>query len=208
MENVCFYWECNGDIYNFDSEKNYLIYYVGGFSPPHRGHFSMIEPFLHLKNVKIVISQIEHNRHGVSYKLNRKIWKFFLRELIPNHRNKVSLMKHCCKIHILDHKFMDDTDTIIYVRGNENYDIDEVEKKMFSNFSKVITELYCINKRIDFYYVERPYASSLSATRFIEAISKYRNKYEKLRYYLPYDLSNESVKYIIDNILNEIDENF
>ena len=91
------YWECNGDTYEIDPKKNYLIYFSGCFCPPHRGHLLMIEPFLKLPNVKFLISQIgDESRHGVSYRISRKIWKIFIHELIPNHEHRVALVELCC----------------------------------------------------------------------------------------------------------------
>ena len=65
------------DDYDFDDNKNYLIYLRGAMSPPTKGHFSLIEKFSHIHNVKYFIHQIGE-RHGIDYRTNKKILKIYI----------------------------------------------------------------------------------------------------------------------------------
>lgn len=163
----------------------------------------MIEQFLDLSNVKIVISQIgDETRHGVPYWLNRKIWKIFIRELVSHRR--ISLVKHRHATDVLNHRFIHNADTVVYIRGNEGYNVQKVERKMLENCRNLIGGLRGMNKSMDFYYVDRPDVEYLSATKFIEDILRYGNNYRKLKRYLPSDLPREEIRYIIDRIAAEI----
>jgi len=53
-----FFWECEGKEYIFDPNKRYLIYYRGNFSPPTKGHFSLVDKYINNYNVKYLVHQI------------------------------------------------------------------------------------------------------------------------------------------------------
>lgn len=168
------YWECNNE-YVFKKDKNYLIYFRGGFTPCHKGHFSVIKKFAHLDNVKFMIHQIGNkSRHGVPYKLNKEIWEIYIKYLLP--RDKISLVKFKSKDQILTNEFINDIDVVIYVRGNEDYNQIKTEKSMKEKYKHLHKQLKKQNKNLDFYYLDRPLKNTLSATKFVEKLIKNQNK--------------------------------
>ena len=83
MDSVKFYWESLDQVYEFDPEKQYLIYFPGCFAPPHGNHFNTIADFTYLDNAKFFILQTgSEKRHGVPFELNNKIWRIYINELI------------------------------------------------------------------------------------------------------------------------------
>lgn len=204
---VQFYWESLGQNYNFVPNKKYLIYYPGCFCPPHRSHFNTIDDFTYLQNAKFFIHQGGREaRHGVPYKLSRKIWKIYIKELMPSdkfaligRKSHQDQIKDLCK-----HKFTQEADTVVFIAGNENYDPVEIEeharnKKYKKRFEGLLKE----GKEVVFLYLDRP-TDGVSATKFSEALQKYsylsygsKQKSDKLRPYLPKGLSDKGVRYII-----------
>ena len=111
--------------YEFDENKNYLIYFRGGFCPPTKGHVSLVEKYIDLPNVKYFLHQIgDEKRHGVPYWLNRKIWKIYIHELFP--KDKITLKKMGSSLEVLDH--IDNIDTVILIKGNEGMNEEEEYK--------------------------------------------------------------------------------
>ena len=55
--------------YNFEPNLNYLIYYRGGFAPPSKGHFSLVEKY-DLENVHYFVHQIGENWPTYLYELH------------------------------------------------------------------------------------------------------------------------------------------
>ncbi len=204
-----FYWE-NTSKYPFNPNKRYLIYFVGAFSLPHRGHFSVIRDFLYKSNVKILISHIRsRERHGISSQLSTKIWEIYIRDLVP-YKEKVSLIKRCCNLEVTKHRFTKDVDTVIYIRGDEGFSRSGVERKMTEQFRDVSTALQGMGKSMDFYYTERPLLNVLSSSKFIADVKRKehvrgRNRfYRDLRFYLPRGLPRSEIVYILNRVSDEI----
>ena len=102
MNDSKYYWECMGQNYPFRSDKKYLIYFRGNFSPSHRGHFKTVERFIKIgENIHVMIHQIgSEKRHGVPYHLNREIWQTYIDKLLP--QNRVYLVRYYCSEDIFD----------------------------------------------------------------------------------------------------------
>ena len=204
---VQFYWESLGQHYNIDPNKKYLFYYPGCFCPPHRCHFNTINDFTYLSNAKFFIHQGgRQGRHGVPYDLTRKIWKIYIKELLPvdryvliGRRSHSNQVKDLCK-----HPFTQEADVIVFIAGNENYDPIEMERSVRDNkYKKRFDGLIGEGKEIVFLYLDRP-TNGVSATKFSAAVKKYsylpyrsKRKYEKLSPFLPEGLSDKAVRYII-----------
>ena len=201
-----FFWECEGEIYDFDPNKKYLIYYRGGFSPPHAGHFSLVDKYIHLPNVYYLIHQIgDVKRHGVPYWLNRKIWRIYIHELLPKDR---ILLEKCGSstevLRYVDHSDVE-FDTVIYLRGNENFNIRSKIRDTKNRYRELIRRLLKRKIDIDFIFLDRPKLATLSATKLVELINRMKNEnrldMNKLRKFLPKKLSDKGVKYIGKNLM-------
>lgn len=184
--------------YDFDENKNYLIYFRGNFGPPSKGHFSLIEKFSHLPNVKFLISQIGADRHGVPYWLNRKIWKIYIKELLPV--EKIHLKKLNSSLDVLN--YIDNIDTVIFLRGKESDNIEEIEDLLLERYNKLFYKLKKRRIKLDYLIIDRPLLNILSTTKFIESILKNKS-YEKLKFFVPENLSEKSFKYIIKKLKKE-----
>ncbi len=183
------------DDYKFEENKKYLIFFRGCFSPTTRGHFSLVEKYSHLPNVKYYISQIgSEARHGVPYYLNRKIWNIYINKLLP--KDRIILKKAYGIYDVLDE--IENIDVVIYLRGNEkdSGDLRYEEKERLYKYRNIISKLKRKGIRTDFLIIDRPEAHVLSATKFIEAL-KNNSSYNKLRFYVPKNLPENDFRYII-----------
>ena len=200
-----FHWELNDGPYRFKKNINYVIYFKGCFAPPHIGHFSAISDIvLNNPNVKVIINQVvkSERRHGVPYEINKKIWQLYIDNLLP--KNRVDLHKYQKLDKYINHPFMKDADKVIYLRANENFDIDLVEKRFVKYHKKIIKKFN--SKGIDVaYYAQERNATVISATKFIEQLIKYKETgedYYKLRQFIPEKLPLEIFHQIINMILS------
>lgn len=199
---VKFYWESENQHYQFENNKKYLIYYRGCYCPPHRGHFNTIADFTHLSNAKFFVHQGgAQRRHGVPYELNRKIWKIYIKELLPEDRFILMGRGHYEEQDMVDHPYVKEADTIVIIAGNENYDpaVKEYEDTT-KKYKEVFDKLLRRKKEVIFLYLDRPKLSSLSATELCKSVIQYQNrsdKHERLRKYFPEGLSDKGIKYIV-----------
>jgi len=184
------------DDYEFDPDKKYLIFFRGNFGPPSRGHYSLVEKYIHLENVKYYISQIGSEiRHGVPYSLNRKIWKIYIKKLLPEER---IILKRAHSMHdVLDE--IEGIDVVIFIRGREEEDIKAKEKERLERYNGIFRKLRKEGVKVDFLIIDRPEKNVLSATKFVEALIR-GDSYRKLKFFLPYNLPDEECKYIIRNL--------
>ena len=185
------------DDYDFDPDKKYLIFFRGGFTcGATRGHYSLVEKFIHHENVKYYISQIgNESRHGVPYSLNRKIWKIYIRNLLPEDR--IILKKAYTFDDVLDE--IEGIDVVIFIRGKEEDDIKAKEKERRERYRKIFNRLKRRGVKVDFLIIDRPEKDVLSATKFVEALIR-NDSYEKLKFLLPENLPDHECKYIIKNL--------
>jgi len=187
--------------YDFKEEINYLIYFRGNFGPPTKGHFSLIEKFSHLPNVKFLISQIGNKRHGIPYHLNRKIWKIYINELLPI--EKIYLEKLNSSLDVL--KYIDNIDTVIFLKGNETNspeEEEERERELKVRYKNLYHKLKRRKIKLDYLIIDRPLLNVLSTTKFIEGIMK-KTSYENLRFFIPDNLNEKYFKYIIKILSQE-----
>ncbi len=209
MSNSAFYWESLNQSYPFDPTKKYLIYFKGCFCPPHRGHFDAIKTFLDIGlNIHVMIHQIgSERRHGVPYHLNREIWQTYIDELLPTDR--VHLVRYNDVDDILDLSIINTINRVIYIRGNENYDISSTESSNRHKFSSTIRKLNRIGIQMDFYYMNRPESHNLSATKFTKTLIRTKKrcrrrncncKYKKLKFFMPTNLSENTVMDLVKNL--------
>jgi hypothetical protein len=179
------------DDYDFQKDKNYLIFYRGCFCPPSRGHFSLVERFSYLDNVKIYISQIgSEHRHGVPYELNRKIWKIYISKLLP--KEKIILKKAYTTADVLTE--LKDIDVVIFLRGCEDENERKKERQRLKKYSPLLKELKRRRVKADFLFIDRPEKDILSATKMVEAII---NRDKNLRFYFPENLEEKDFRYIL-----------
>ena len=203
---VKFYWESRGEHYQFENNKRYLIYYRGCFCAPHRGHFNTIADFTYLPNANFFVHQGgNERRHGVPYKLSRKIWKIYIHELLP--KDKFVLMgrgRHE-EMDMADHPYTQEADVVVFIAGNENYDPAEKEYEDINHkYRDIFKKLLRRGKEIIFLYLDRPKQSTLSATQLSKSIrsnryysSRDERKYKNLRPFFPEKLSDKGIKYIV-----------
>ena len=181
--------------YDFDENKKYLFYFRGNFGPPTKGHFSLVERYIHLPNVKYFIHQIgSENRHGVPYWLNRKIFKIYISELLP--KEKITLKRMGASLDVLD--YVEDIDVVIFLKGNEEMDR-EKEDFLYNRYSKLRKKLKQRRIRFDFLIIDRPEINTLSATKFVEALQEDRDCHS----FVPQNLSSRAYRYIISRLKEE-----
>ena len=203
---VQFYWEYLGQHYEFDSNKKYLIYYPGCFCPPTKGHFNKITKFTHLPNANFFIHQGGREaRHGVPYDLSRKIWRIYIKELLPSDRFAlVGRRSHHDQIYdLVNHKYTREADTVVFIAGNENYNLRKMETfARQKKYHDIFRGLMKKGKEIVFLYLNRP-SNGISATKLSKVVRKYKyckDKQKKIRPYLPNGLSDKAVRYIISKL--------
>ena len=186
--------------YNFEEGKRYLVLCRGNFSSPHLGHYSLLEEYIDLPNVKYFISQIgSEKRHGVPYYFSRKMWKIYIDELLPQHKDKIILKKFKSTYDVLD--YVVNIDTIIFLRGNEDDEFNkkEKEKERLRNYGTLIRRLKKKGVSFDFLFLPRPLLNTLSTTKFVEGILAKKST-EELKFFLPKNLSTKTCRYIIHKL--------
>ena len=204
-----FYWESLGQRLEYDSRKKYLVYFCGCFSPPHRGHFSVVEEILQHPNTKVFIHQIgDEARHGVPFRLSQRIWNTYVHRLLPQER--IALKPQISLSQLYEHIFLQEADTLVIVRGNEQStnnmnSIQRTENRASEWFRDCIKRLQRRGKEVVFIYPDRPLLTVLSATKFTEALitcKRYRwnEKYRRLRHFLPKNLSEGVARRIIESL--------
>ena len=181
--------------YNFEEDKKYLIFFRGCFACPTAGHFSLVDMYADLPNVTYYISQIgSESRHGVTYELNRKIWKIYIQKLLDP--SKIILKKAYGMEDVLDE--IEGIDVVIFLRGNEEEVLTNREKEI-DRLRKYKSLLKTIQKKgiqTDFLIVDRPEKNTLSASKFVEAILR-GDSSRRLKFFLPPKLEDRDAKYII-----------
>lgn len=101
--------------YELVKKKKYLIYYVGNFSPPHKCHLSLIEPYFNKKHVKILIHLVgNEEKHNISLKTSMEIFAIYLK----NVDNVIIEKFDPLFLNIYNKKI----DFLLFIRGNENFD--------------------------------------------------------------------------------------
>ena len=76
-----------------------IIYYPGSFKPPHRGHFSIVEKLLSIKNVQSIIIYIssksrfcDDKKKEYTAQQSKNIWNFYILNcLSPEKRDKIKI---------------------------------------------------------------------------------------------------------------------
>ena len=181
--------------YNFEEGKKYLVLCRGNFSIPTRGHCALLEAYIDLPNVKYFISQIgSEKRHGVPHSFSRKMWKMYIDELFGKHKDKIILKKFKSTYDVLD--YLGETDTVIFLRGDENDEKKEKEKERLRNYGTLIKRLKRKGVSFDFLFLPRPLLNTLSTTKFVEGILAKKTT-EELKFFLPKNLSTKTARKII-----------
>lgn len=106
---------------------------------------------------------------------------------------------------VMDHPWLREADTVVFIAGNEDYDPSETEEYDRSvKYRNVFSRLLRRDKEVVFLYLDRPKQGTLSATKFVETVRKNRSlpyrderKYKNLRRFLPEGLSERAVRYIV-----------
>jgi hypothetical protein len=185
--------------YPFEENKNYLIYYRGAFNPVSKGHFSLLEKYIHYPNVRYLISQIgDTSRHGVPYELSLKIWNIYIRELLPEYRDKITIVKTETSKEILS--YIQDINTVLFIRGRE-FDLEdkeEKEKEYLNQYRSLKRKLRRHNIKLNFLFIDRPEKNILSSSKFIQALLNNSSR-EKLSFFLP-PLPESEINYILNKL--------
>ena len=197
MDSVKFYWESLNQVYKFDPNKQYLIYFRGCFCPGTVGHFNTIADFTYLDNANFFIHQGgSEKRHGVPYELSRKIWKIYIQELLPSH--KLALVKWTKKRdkELVEHRFTQEADTVVFLVGNEGYIPEDHEKYSKEvKYKSSIKALIKAGKEVVFLFLNRPKLNTISATKLCQTIMN-GGSIDQIRFFLPKELSEKGVRYI------------
>jgi hypothetical protein len=169
-----------------------LIYYKGDFSPPHKGHLESIEKFAKYKNVQFLLYFGDsEEKHGIPREVCKEIFKIYIKELYPFLN---------VTIKDLDSSYSDllkfDVDTIIYIRGNENFDKVQTNLSLSKTFREIRKKLTKKHIIMDYLFIER--RENLSSTSFCQAIISSKDTDN----YFPENLPIESKTYIL-NLLSE-----
>lgn len=208
--------------FNFSPNKKYLIYYRGNFGPPTRGHWSLIEMYSNLDNVKYFIHQIGE-RHGIPYEVNRKILKIYLNYLRSSvskadlsyvqptvnktDSEKIVLRKMDSSLEVLD--YIEDVDEVIYIRGTDSvtplnkHEAYQMYKDMKERYYPLYKKLRSKGISMHFLFVDRPKMERLSATKFTESLKKYKRgliNIKELKYYVPKNLSKDDFEYVVNKL--------
>ena len=197
---VTFIWERYKQKLAINDDLKYLIYYKGCFCPPHIGHFETAARYLRYPNVRMIIHQIGNQRHNVPTNVNRSIWKKYIRELLPMERIHLAQYDDTTKDYPYNHSWLEQTDVIVIIRGDEAEDPQIKERNDRSHWSFLI--YHCHKKSIDviFDYSLRD-TQKISATTFINKLIRYKNRrldVEDLYQYMPKRLSKTSKDQIIE----------
>lgn len=198
MTDVHFIW--NDEPYHFDSGKKYVIFFRGCFCPPGRGHFSLLDKYIHQPNVTFVISQMaKEKRHGVPAELSQKIWRLYIDRLVPADARHRVVLTPSGNRHKL-RPYLDARTTLVYLRGNEK----DMGRKTHTHYERHIVKKHAHFLRMlrelgvpcDYIFLDRPEVDKLSATKFVQAI-KAGAPTKALAYFMPRNLPKEDMKYIV-----------
>lgn len=199
---VTFYWESLGQKYEFDPAKRYLIYFRGCFAPPTGAHYNTISDFTHLPNTKFFIHQGgNERRHGVPFELSRKIWRIYIKELMPADRTVLLKRTSDQVFDMVEHEYTQEADVIVFIAGNENYYPPTAENHdRRYKYREIFNALVSEGKEVILLYLDRP-EGGVSATKFVEALKNNNTKdYGYFRLYLPEKLSDKGVRYIVKKL--------
>ena len=167
--------------YEINTKKRYLVYFLGNFSIPHKGHLYMIEKFLNKNNIDILISIFEdQNRHGISKEISLAIWNVYLKNI---NNVKITFFSNTYD-NILEYKKID---KCLIIRGNE-YGIDRgYIKRLYGNLIEILK-----NQKIkcDILLIDR--IPDISSTE----IKKNLFRLKEIKKYLPAYLSEKEIEYI------------
>lgn len=199
-----FHWESKSGPYKFKANINYVIYFKGCFAPPHVGHFNAICDIISKHpNVKVIINQIgSKKRHGVPHEINKKIWKMYIKYLLP--KNRVAVHNYRKLGGYMNHPFMKGAHKLIFLRANENFNMHEIERTFIMMHRKMIHKFHNRGIKIEYYMQERN-KDVISATKFVEQLIKYRDRggdIEKVKMFLPKDLPPEICDKVIKMTLS------
>lgn len=185
------------DEYDFKKDKKYLILYRGNFSPCTKGHFSLLTKYIHLDNVWYYISHLGSERHGIPYSFSKKMWKIYIdNSFSPQEIKKIKIKKMVNEFDVLPYTY--GFDYVIFLRGKEEENVAAKQKERIRKYSGLYNELRFKNIKLDYLIIDRPEISTLSSTKFIEAI-KNKKSNKDLSFYIP-DLPVKEENFIFSKL--------
>jgi len=174
--------------YQINPKKKYLIVYFGNFSPPHKGHYSLIERFAKYDNVKIVVYVIgDETRHGIPKSVSMDIWKIYSSLL----QNNTEIKEFIGFNDMLNYKHID---VVLLVRGRESGDNVMIQK--FKTYQETIIKKFRKRGTV-FHFLLIDRISHISSTQLCSDL-------DNINFYLPNNLSTDQKKEIY-NKLKSID---
>lgn len=188
---VTFIWERYHDYLKISPHLRYLFYYRGCFCPPHDGHFEGATKYLNYPNIRMIIHQIGSSRHGVPIDVNRRIWRRYINELLPD--AKIDLVQYNEDTRNLPdtHPWLRETDVLVIMRGDEVTNTKIQERKDYIIWTSTIDKCHKYKINVIFAYDIRDH-EKMSATTFIGDIIQYKRGKCSIDYlykYLPQNLS-------------------
>jgi phosphopantetheine adenylyltransferase len=194
-----FIWERYNKDIMIHKDLKYLFYYRGCFCPPHGGHFDLARKYLKYPNVRMIIHQIGNSRHNISTNDNRRIWQWYIDELLPEEQIELVQYNSNTKDYPKNHPWLKDVDVLVILRGDEADDTQEEEESQLSAWKYLIKKCNKYNIDVIFVYVLRDH-DKRSATSLIKEIIQYKEGYRSasdVYKYLPRNLSIKVKKKIL-----------
>ena len=129
--------------------------------------------------------------------ISRKIWKIYIKELLDEDRFVLMGRGPHEEADMVEHPYVKEADTIVFIAGNENYVPKDKEMEDITiKYKEVFDKLLRRKKEIVFLYLDRPYQSSLSATKLCNDVKNGKD-INVLRNYLPDGLPDKAIRYIV-----------
>lgn len=173
---VEFIWSNNNKNFNYDPNKNYLLYFRGCCCPPHKGHLQSIQEIVQNRtNFVIIIDQLgTQSRHGVPFRISREIWKEFIKYSLP--QVKVILEKGQFFQKHWKHHF-DNINTVLFVRGDEGK-ISHSKIEQHFNHKHQYKLRFFKKHNIEVFYYGGIRDPKLSATHFVTHLLRNRHVFD------------------------------
>ena len=174
---IQFHWEKLNQYIQIKPHLSYVFYYNGCFCPPHAGHFATASEYLKYPNVQVIIHQMgTERRHGVPKRLNRQIWKFYIKRLLDARRIDLLYYSTMDKSSLLqNHPWIKKADVIVLLKGDEYSDVKKTNNEVYKRYRNLLSIYGRTNKRLEIVYGTRNH-EKLSATTLVKRLLEYKQR--------------------------------